>query len=248
MSEHGMDGARGAKAELEKEDVLYLLKRTGLTDYEARAYLALVMRAHGSAEEVADAADIPRTSAYKVLESLRQKGYVSSRGGRPIVFHPTPPLEIRDRISSELERGFQRLDSLRGSLTEKGTPQLVYTIIGKANVLVKIGDMLDLAKEEFFLSSPALGEINNAFASKFANALKRGVFITVVAEPSARVPEASQVIRKQDLLATDIITDYREALMATPDLSICGFTDNPFLAAHLANFFQISLERPEGGG
>lgn len=236
----------GTNYALEKEDVLLLLKRTGLSDYEAKVYLALVLRSHGTAEDVAETADIPRTSAYKVLEALSKKGFVNSRGGRPVVFHPVPPLEIRDRLVAEMERGFQLLDSLRGSQTEKGSPQLVYTIMGRESVMAKIGEMLDMAKERFFLSSPDLTELNNAFAAKFTNALKRGVHVTVVALPSVKVPEASEVIRKQDLLATDVITDYEVALMATPDLRICGFTDNPFLAAHLDNFFQMSLDRPEG--
>jgi sugar-specific transcriptional regulator TrmB len=229
----------------DKEDILSLLRRTGLSDYEAKAYLALVMRSQASAEDVAEVAEIPRTSAYKVLTSLRRKNYVTSRIGRPVMFQPVPPREIRDRLAAELDRGIDMLDSLRGTLTEKGTPQMVYTITGKDKALAKIAEMLDGSKERFFLSSPALGEINTALAHKFTNALKRGVFITVVAEPSARVPEASEVKRRKDLLATDIISDYDVALIATPDLSICGFTDNPFLAAHLDNFYQMSLERPE---
>ncbi|MDW5562842.1 MAG: helix-turn-helix domain-containing protein [Methanomassiliicoccus sp.] len=231
---------------LEREDILSLLRRTGLSDYEAKVYLALVLRSRGTAEDVADTADIPRTSAYKVLEALKTKGYVNSRGGRPVVFQPVPPLEIRDRLAAELERGFTLLDSLRGSQTEKGSPQLVYTILGKESVMAKIGEMIDMAKERFFLSSPDLTEFNNYFAARFAHAVKRGIHVTVVAEPSVKVPEATEVIRKADLLATDVIMDYDVALMATPDLSICGFTDNPFLAAHLDNFFQISLDRPEG--
>jgi sugar-specific transcriptional regulator TrmB len=237
--------AEGEMRAMEKEDILALLKRTGLSDYEAKAYLALVLRSHGTAEDVADTADIPRTSAYKVLDALKQKGFVTSRGGRPAVFHPVPPLEIRDRMVAEMERVFQLLDSLRGSQTEKGSPQLVYTIMGKERVMGKIGEMLDMSKERFFLSSPDLTELNNELAPKFSNAIKRGVHVTVVALPSVKVPEATEVIRKQDLLATDVITDYEVALMATPDLSICGFTDNPFLAAHLDNFFKMSLDRPE---
>jgi hypothetical protein len=39
------------------------------------------------------------------------------------------------------------------------------------------------------------------------------------------------------------VIDSEVALMASPDLSICGFTDNSFLAAHLENFFQMSLDK-----
>lgn len=233
----------GGPSDLEMEDMIASLKKMGLSDYEAKAYIALIRRSYGSAEDVSDVAGIPRTSAYKVLESLQKKSFVNTRGGRPAVFHPVPPLEIKDRITAELERTFENLDLMRGSLTEKGTPQLVYTIVGKEKVLAKIGDLLDQAKETFFLSSPELLEINTAFATRFSNAIKRGVFITVVAEPSARIPEATEVFRKKDLLATDVVIDSEVALMASPDLSICGFTDNSFLAAHLENFFQMSLDK-----
>ena len=76
--------AEGEMRAMEKEDILALLKRTGLSDYEAKAYLALVLRSHGTAEDVADTADIPRTSAYKVLDALKQKGFVTSREAAPL--------------------------------------------------------------------------------------------------------------------------------------------------------------------
>lgn len=231
------------EVEVGKEEILSLLGRMGLSDYEAKAYLALVMRSHGSADNVAEVADIPRTSAYKVLESLKRKGFVVSRGGRPAVFHPVHPQEVKQKALAEVDKVFRQLEVLKGSLTEKGTPQLVYTITGREKVLAKIGELLDVAKEEFFISSPVYHEINVAFSTKFSNALKRGIRILVVAEPSAKVPEASEVIRKQDLLAVDVIADSELALIGSPDLSICGYTDNPFLAAHLENFFMMSLER-----
>lgn len=234
-----------SEIDVQKEEILSLLRRTGLSEYEARAYIALVMRSHGSAEDVAEVAGIPRTSAYKVLETLKRKGYVNARGGRPAVFHPVPPEEIRDRTTAEVQRIFRQLETLKGTLSEKGTSQLIYTISGKDKVLAKIGEMLDLAQERFFISSPSLLEIINSHGARFTNAIKRGVAVTVVAEPSARVPEASEVIRRPDLLATDVITDDEIALLASPDHSICGFTDNPFLVAYLDNFFEMSLDKAD---
>jgi sugar-specific transcriptional regulator TrmB len=245
MSAPSINALDPSDLEVQKEEILTLLRRMGLSDYEAKAYLALVMRSHGSAEDVAEVADIPRTSAYKVLEALMNKGYVLARGGRPAVFHPVPPDEIRDRMMADVQRIFRQLESLKGSLSERGMSQLIYTITGKEKVLAKIGEMLDLAKERFFLSSPVLLDINTTHAAKFSNAMKRGVRITIVAEPSAKVPEASEVIRRRDLLAIDVITDDELALIASPDLSICGFTDNPFLVGYLDNFFQMSLEKGE---
>ena len=47
----------------------------GLSPYEARAYIALIAHGYGNAEVIATTAQIPRTSAYKILQSLESKGY-----------------------------------------------------------------------------------------------------------------------------------------------------------------------------
>lgn len=224
---------------VQKEEIIAVLKHIGLSDYESKAYLALVMRTHGTAEEVADEADIPRTSAYKVLESLRGRGMVSASGGRPAVFRPSPPQEVKEKLLADVDRAFQKMERLQGVLSERGVPELVYTIVGKGRTLAKIGEMLDSARETLFISSPLMREIMQEHGGRIANAIKRGVKVRVVAEPSAKVPENAEVVRKQDLLATDVIVDSEQAMIASPDLSICGYTDNPFLAAHFEYFLTL---------
>lgn len=226
-----------------QQEILSLLMKIGLSGYEAKAYLALVMRSHGSAEEIAEAAEIPRTSAYKVLNSLRVKAFATIGGGRPAVFYPVPPKDIRDRTVAELDQVFDKMEMLKGMLSERGTPQLIYTITGKEKVLSKLGEMIDASRETFFISSPVLREVTAAHSARLARALKRGVKITVVAEPSAKVPEATEVIRRQDLFATDAITDSELAMIASPDLTICGYSDNPFLVTYFEHFFNMSLGR-----
>ena len=223
---------------VEKEEILSLLKRIGMTDYESRAYLGLVMRSHGTAEEVADVADIPRTSAYKVLESLSRREMVLSRGGRPAVYYPVPPREIREKLLADAERALQRLERLQGILSERGIPQLVYTIVGKERILSKVGDMIDTAKTTLLISGPTLREVLQD--GRIANAVKRGVAVKVVAEATTKVPDNVEVVRKQDMVAIDVIVDSEQALLASPDLSICGYTDNPFLVAHFEYFLNYS--------
>ena len=89
--------AEGEMRAMEKEDILALLKRTGLSDYEAKASLAMVLRSHGTAEDVADTADIPRTSAYKVLDALKQKGLDEGVSTRMLIY---AGVLIRDGMSA----------------------------------------------------------------------------------------------------------------------------------------------------
>jgi hypothetical protein len=38
------------------------------------------------------------------------------------------------------------------------------------------------------------------------------------------------------MVAIDVIVDSEQALLSSPDLSICGYTDNAFLVAHFEYF------------
>jgi len=77
---------------------------------------------------------------------------------------------------------------------------------------------------------------------KIENAVKRGIKFMVITEPMQKVPEGIEAHWKKGLIATDVIADGQTALIASPDLSACGFTDNAYLARHLENFLQILME------
>ena len=223
--------------------IAVVLNKIGMSDYEAKAYVALVVRTYGTADDISDLAGIPRTSTYKALRSLAGKGFVNYKEGRPTIFHIEPLLVTKSRLINEIEDMFDKLEAVKGTLSDKGTPQLVYTLAGKKAVLAKIGEMLEASRKSFIISTPAIQEVRQELASGFKEALKRGVQVIIVAEPMVKVPEASHVYRKRDLIATDVISDGTTAMIASPDLTLCGYSDNPFISSHLENFMRIVLEK-----
>jgi hypothetical protein len=80
-----------------------------------------------------------------------------------------------------------------------------------------------------------------------ANAIQRGVDITVITAPFQRVKDKVKVIRNTSLIATDVISDQQRALLAARDLSACGFTDNPDLSRHMLRFLEILIGSSQGG-
>jgi sugar-specific transcriptional regulator TrmB len=233
--------------DLEKEygAVSKTLESIGLSSYEARGYVALVAHGYGSAETIAETAKIPRTSAYKVLQSLCTKGFAISTRGRPTIFKPESPGKIKEKVIERLSESFDKLDLIHEILREKGEPQLVYTITGKARLLEKVGELLDRATESFIVATPSFYEIRERLSKKLENAIDRGVRVTIITEPMQKVPEGSTVYWRKGLIATDIIADGERALLASPDLSACGFTDNAALAAHLESFLRILMAQKE---
>ena len=79
-------------SDVEKEftQIASVLGNLGLSNYEARAYVALILRTHATAEDIAELAVIPRTSAYKSLQSLVTKGFAQVRkAARPSIIRWT---------------------------------------------------------------------------------------------------------------------------------------------------------------
>src|SRR2546425_2441115 len=149
----------GISLEKEYENVTRTLESIGLSSYEAKGYIALVAHGHGSAEMIAETAHIPRTSAYKVLQSLVAKGFAISTRGRPTIFKPEPPAKIKEKVIEQLGESFDKLDMMHEILRDKGEPQLVYTVAGKSRVMEKIGEMLDTATGSVTIATPAFYEI-----------------------------------------------------------------------------------------
>ncbi|HTT15399.1 MAG TPA: helix-turn-helix domain-containing protein [Thermoplasmata archaeon] len=220
-----------------------VLGKVGLTQYEARAYIALVARGVGDAATLATAAGIPRTSAYKVLESLAAKGYAQPTGGKPILFRPTPPLDVAETLKTAIQEVFEQLAALHRVVAEHGEPQLVYLLSGREKVLAKVGELLEQSMRTFILTTPQVSEVRDELGKKLQHAVKRGVRVTFVTAPLQRVPEGVEYVPRENLRATEVLADGEHALLAAPGFDACGFTDNPILIAHLKQFLEIILEK-----
>lgn len=242
----------------ELEEAVRRLELIGLTTYEARAYIALIGLGMGTAEIVSNAAEIPRTSAYKVLQSLERKGFVSSTEGRPQNFRPNPPDVVQKRVVSELEETFSKLQLLHELSSQRGLPQLIFTITGKERVVQKIAEIVKTSTSRLWLSTPAYGQLRDTIDKLVLDAAKRGVQVTIITDAAQGVPTATaekvRVIRRTRLIATDMVADGAQALVASADLEACGYIDNPMLAEHLHRFLDqlvetaVEVEAPRAAG
>lgn len=212
------------------------------SEYETRAYIALVALGASDAETVATIAQIPRTSMYKVLEGLLKKGYVTVTKGRPREYAAEPPRVLKERIFSRLEDTFDDLETVHGILKERGLPQVIYTITGKEKVLRKVAELLDASRERFMISSSNISLLRDELDKKIKAAQKRGVEFFVITQPRQKSIQGAKTIRREGLIATDVVVDGRHALIAGADLQACGYTDNEALAQHLDGFLKMMME------
>jgi len=87
------------------------LIRIGFSEYESRAYCALLDKAPANGYEVARHSGVPRSKVYECLERLVARGAaarVESGDVKAKVFAPTDPQVLLDSIEHDLGRALQR--------------------------------------------------------------------------------------------------------------------------------------------
>lgn len=217
------------------------LRKVGLTEYEAKCYLATVALDGGRAEEIAELASVPRTSTYKALESLSQRGFVEYSGDRPKRFLPVDTMSLKSRLTGDIDATFEKIIQLQEELAHKGHPQVFYMMNGKERVLKRIAEMIERAQDRIIISSPNMNIIRKNHGRLLEKKLEQGAHISIIAPPFVKLPKCTKSVRRKSLIATDVVSDGQEALIASLDLAACGFTDNALIAAHLETFLKIVM-------
>ncbi len=83
------------------DDLLDLLGNVGLTEYESRAYAALLSKHVTTAAQLSMESRIPRTKVYEVLESLVRKGWAKVYSGYLLLFRPVDPSVVLEKKVGE---------------------------------------------------------------------------------------------------------------------------------------------------
>jgi sugar-specific transcriptional regulator TrmB len=163
------------------KSVMEKLRQVGLTEYEAKAYLALLNTHLCTATQVSDKSGVPRTKTYATLESLAQKGWVRILSGVPLLFKAVNPMLVFESVK---ENYAKFLDAVQVTLTEK-----VNNNMCEKFVIKKFDIGLEGLKEE--MKKAKTVEINNAtvdFIKKTNNAFRSDAKIRVLMFPNETQP------------------------------------------------------------
>jgi len=86
-------------------EIIEELKIYGLSEKEAKVYLALIKLGRGTVNALAEKADLVRTTTYDILKSLREKSLVSSADiNNVLYFESSSPDELTNRLDEKKER------------------------------------------------------------------------------------------------------------------------------------------------
>src|SRR5665213_2654099 len=154
------------------------LQKLGFSDYESRAYIALLGSNPATAYEISKAAGLPRANTYAALESCTEKGAVQPISESPIRYVPVEPAEMLARIARDTTARCERLASQLQKTQSQDGREFVLNIDGEEQVSAKITEMVRAAKVHVWIK--AHEDVINAHRADLRAAAARGVRILII--------------------------------------------------------------------
>jgi sugar-specific transcriptional regulator TrmB len=137
------------------DQLLPQLVKLGFSEYEAKAYIALLGKNPVSGYELAKQSGVPRSMIYEVVGKLASRGAVLTlHSGKVTRYTPVPPAEFLDQLQQEHETLVNNLKSDLTALAEAPIPDLdyVWNIEGVESILARAAEMIDQAQKQIYLA------------------------------------------------------------------------------------------------
>lgn len=99
----------------EPRSPLQKLLDLGLTEYQAKVYLALLKTGSATARQLTLQCDVPRTRIYPTMEQLHEKGLVKILPETPIRYRPVPIQQFIERCAEEMRSRAEEMSALKES-------------------------------------------------------------------------------------------------------------------------------------
>jgi sugar-specific transcriptional regulator TrmB len=162
-----------------------LLQELGLKEYEARCFVALSRRPKGTAKEISEISEVPRTRVYDAIRVLEAKGLVEVQHSNPKQFRAVSVDEAIETIRAEF---VERTETLRTELRDLDPIELseeeevsheVWSLSGETGIDARVQQLIDEAEREVLVVSRHDVVFSDALLDRLRAASDRGVDIVV---------------------------------------------------------------------
>src|SRR5438128_9318092 len=141
------------------------LKDFGLTEYEVKAYIALVESGPMPASQLSTTAMIPYSKIYEILGNLERKGWVETEQGRPSKYFPKPPATALESSRVRTENTLKSsqtdaLSELQPLYEKKGVQERpdTWLVRGQNNSLERIKETRGRTRRGLLAAMPSVPE------------------------------------------------------------------------------------------
>jgi sugar-specific transcriptional regulator TrmB len=221
------------------------LVQIGFSEYEAKAYVALLRESPVTGYQLAKTSGVPRSMIYEVLGKLTARGAAMTlRKEGSTQYAPVPAGEFLAQLQHEQDALIGALEEELAGLDAVSDLDYVWNIEGHENVMAKAREMIGQARERIYLS--LLPATYAALKDALQRAIGRGVQVVVYSTgelelPGGRVianPVPDEVHERVEGLWLVLVVDAKEVLVGellTENRARASWTGSPlfvFIAEH----------------
>jgi len=216
-----------------RENLIKSLREFGMSEYEAKAYLALTIHGPLPASSVSEKSKIPQSKIYDTLKSLVSKSLAEFWNGKPLRYRAVEPVIALKKIIEHKRIAVDKLKVKTNSLLNelkpfKGEEFDLWSSKGKKAFLEKAAEMIERSKN-FGLATTSRFSRHPLLDNAYSKALKRGVKIKILgisALDDAMKARASWYI-KQGANVRFLPLGIHPRIGIVDDKEVCVRVDNP---------------------
>jgi len=240
-----------------------LLRKVGLTEYEANAYIILLEKGALTAKQISYGAQIPYSKVYQTLNSLEKKGWIEVTRKRPSKYFPKSPETALKTAKNVFEDEWVQaektlMDELIPLYEKLKTREKydIWILRGSSNIISKFKEMAKKCKHEMLIALPFVREEFlmdfHQLLSSFAAGELQVHFMTLrgLNENVYRALSKVGEVRCRDkMFGGGAISDSSEVLLLFSDERgeiTAIWSDHPGLAGLAKDYFNYLWKESEG--
>ena len=185
----------------------------GLTRQEATIYLTLFTQGELTGYETAKLTGISRSNAYSALAGLVDKGAAYVIEGSATKYIYVPIEEFCDNVLRNLASSKEKL--IKNIPSRKIESEGYITISGEENILNKLKNLLESAKERVYLSVPK--QIVKLIEMELESLVRKGIKIVLITNDDVKLPGIKTYITELEEGQIRLIVDSTNVLTGEID-------------------------------
>ncbi|WP_121743983.1 TrmB family transcriptional regulator [Natronorubrum halophilum] len=187
------------------EEAVTSLEALGLTEYEARCFVALTRISTGTAKEVSQVADVPRSRVYDTIERLERKGLVTVQQSDPREYKSVP-VEMACRRLREDHTA--RIDAAENALEQLEEPESkddegMWSINRYEHVTDRIVLFLEEAIDTVHYLVPVMDVVDQRIREALQSAADRGVRVVIEVPTREAKTELEEVVPDANIVVAE---------------------------------------------
>ena len=218
---------------VDEDELISQLQSFGLTEMDAKVYTGLLKAGPSKVSQISNFAGINRLKGYRILENLKNLGFVSATFSNPTIYRANDLKTSLQGVTSRKKFEIDRLEKLAPLLYAsyeklksavilqvdvKQAQQAQFNIIsGRYNIYLQIEKLIKKEKKDLYLitTSADLGMMYyTSIPESILEAQKRGIVIKCVTEMEGK--EDNQLINRMK------IDNFRITNLPSQGRIVCG--------------------------